>query len=178
MNKHLPLFLTFMKIGAFTFGGGYAMIPIIHREIVENKKWISEDEMLEIIAISESTPGPMAINSATFVGYKVGGFLGALSASIGVILPSFLIILVISGLLVAFKDNPILNSAFSGIRIGVLALLIKTLISMIKKSNHNVFAYFIIVTSFFAVAFFKVNAIYVILCCAIIGIFISTLRRS
>ena len=95
-KKIFQLFLVFLKIGAFTFGGGYAMIPIIQKEIVENKKWITDDDILEIIAIAESTPGPIAINSATFVGYRVAGFFGAMLATLGVVLPSFVIILLIS----------------------------------------------------------------------------------
>ena len=95
MHKNLDLFLTFLKIGAFTFGGGYAMIPLIQREICENKKWISEQEITDIVAISESTPGPVAVNAATFVGYRTNGFVGAFIATLGVVLPSFLIISVI-----------------------------------------------------------------------------------
>ena len=95
-KKLLPLFLTFLKIGGFTFGGGHAMIPLIQRETVENKKWITDDDILEIIAIAESTPGPVAINAATFVGYRTAGFLGAVCATMGVVLPSFCIILIIT----------------------------------------------------------------------------------
>ncbi len=177
MKTIVSLFITFMKIGAFTFGGGYAMIPIIQREIVEKKKWISEDEMLEIIAISESTPGPMAINSATFVGYNIGGFFGALAATLGVVIPSFIIILVISGLLNLFKDNKIVKAVFAGIRLGVLALLIKTFVSLIKKSKHNFITYFILAGAFIAVAVFDVNAIFVILVCAFLGILFMLLER-
>ncbi len=90
------LFSTFFKIGAFTFGGGYAMIPLIQREIAEKRKWITEDDILDIIAIAESTPGPIAVNSATFVGYKVAGFWGAFVSTLGVVLPSFVIITVIA----------------------------------------------------------------------------------
>ena len=88
----ISLFLIFMKIGLFTFGGGYAMIPLIQRETVNNKKWISDKDILDIVAIAESTPGPIAINAATFIGYRVGGFLGAMAATVGVVLPSFAII--------------------------------------------------------------------------------------
>ncbi|MBQ1988903.1 MAG: chromate transporter, partial [Clostridia bacterium] len=96
LKKALQLFLTFFKIGAFTFGGGYAMIPLIQKEVVEEKKWITDDDILEIIAIAESTPGPIAINSATFVGYRVCGFWGSFFSTLGVVLPSFVIILIIS----------------------------------------------------------------------------------
>ena len=176
MNKKLSLFLTFFKIGAFTFGGGYAMIPIIQNEIVENKKWISDDDMLEIIAISESTPGPLAINSATFVGYKVAGFWGAVLATAGVVIPSFVIILLISGILNAFKDNRFVKSAFLGIRLGVLALLLKTLISMVLKAEKNAISYIIIIGAFLAAAFLKINAIFIIIASAVIGITFSGIQ--
>ena len=96
LKKVFQLFITFIKIGAFTFGGGYAMVPLIQRETVEKKKWINDDDILEIVAIAESTPGPIAVNSATFVGYKTAGVLGAAAATIGVVLPSFTIIYFIS----------------------------------------------------------------------------------
>ena len=99
----LQLFVSFLRIGLFTFGGGYAMIPLIQKETVENKRWISDEDILEIIAIAESTPGPIAINSATFVGWRVGGFLGALLATLGVVIPSFAVITVISFFLNEFK---------------------------------------------------------------------------
>lgn len=123
----MTLFLTFFKIGAFTFGGGYAMIPLIQREATEKKKWISDQELLDIVAVAESTPGPIAINSATFVGSKVAGFFGAFWATIGVVLPSFLIILAISAILSQFESLRLVQYAFAGIRAGVLALILKAL---------------------------------------------------
>ena len=95
-NKDLDLFITFANIGAFTFGGGYAMIPLLQKEVVEKKKWIDENEMLDITAISQSTPGPLAINCATFVGYKIGGVWGSILATLGVVIPSFFIIIGVS----------------------------------------------------------------------------------
>ena len=127
------LFFTFMKIGAFTFGGGYAMIPLIQREAAEKKGWISREDILDIVAIAESTPGPIAINSATFVGYRAGGFWGALAATLGVVLPSFLIILAISGVLRQFQELKAVQYAFRGIRAGVLALIIRALVSMYRE---------------------------------------------
>ena len=103
-SKILTLFLTFLKIGAFTFGGGYAMIPLIQREIVLRRRWITDDDILEITAIAESTPGPIAVNSATFVGYRVGGLPGAALSTVGVVLPSFVIITAISYVLRQFES--------------------------------------------------------------------------
>ena len=169
----LPLFLTFLKIGGFTFGGGYAMIPIIQREIVEKKKWITDDDILEIIAIAESTPGPIAINSATFVGYRVGGYLGAMLATLGVVLPPFCIIFAISFVLRQFSELKAVKYAFWGIRAGVLALICKALWSMYKKVNKGLVPYIIMALAFIAVAVFDINVLYVIIGCAVIGLVTS-----
>ena len=128
-KKALKLFVTFFKIGAFTFGGGYAMIPLIQHEVAEKNKWITDDDILEIVAIAESTPGPIAINSATFVGYRICGFFGSVAATLGVVLPSFVIILAISFVLNAFQNLRAVKYAFMGIRAGVLALILKALLS-------------------------------------------------
>lgn len=179
-KKIFQLFLVFLKIGAFTFGGGYAMIPIIQKEIVENKKWITDDDILEIIAIAESTPGPIAINSATFVGYRVAGFFGAMFATLGVVLPSFVIILLISFVLREFQDIPAVQYAFDGIRAGVLALLIKALVSMYKKAPKGLVSYIVIGASFVITAFFDINVLFVIIGCAVFGLVTSLIaeRRS
>lgn len=169
----LKLFLTFFKIGAFTFGGGYAMIPLIQKETVENNKWISEDDILEIIAIAESTPGPIAINSATFVGYKICGFWGSFFATLGVVLPSFIIILAISYVLREFESIKAVKYAFNGIRAGVLALLIKALISMYKKVNKNLVSYIVMGFSFVIAAFFDINILFAIIGSALIGLISS-----
>ena len=124
------VFSTFLKIGAFTFGGGYAMIPLIERETVERRGWIEEKDILEIVAIAESTPGPIAINAATFVGWRVAGFWGAFCATVGVVIPSFVIIAAISYVLAAFEHLKAVRYAFFGIRAGVLALILKALVSM------------------------------------------------
>ena len=137
-SRALTLFLTFFKIGAFTFGGGYAMLPLIQREIVEKRKWITNDDILEVVAIAESTPGPIAVNSATFVGYRTGGFSGALLATLGVVLPSFAVILAISFVLREFESLKAVQYAFSGIRAGVLALVLKALWSMYKIGRAHV----------------------------------------
>ena len=176
----LPLFLTFLKIGGFTFGGGYAMIPIIQREIVDNKKWITDEDILEIIAIAESTPGPIAINSATFVGYRVGGFFGALLATLGVVLPPFTIIFAISFVLRQFSELRAVKYAFWGIRAGVLALICKALWSMYKKVDKGLIPYIVMAAAFIVTAVFNVNVLYVIIGCALFGIITSAIaaRRA
>ena len=172
------LFATFFKIGAFTFGGGYAMIPLIQRETVENHKWITDDDILEIIAIAESTPGPIAINSATFVGYRTAGVLGAMCATIGVVLPSFVIILAISFVLRQFQEIKAVQYAFNGIRAGVLALLFKALWTMHKKAPKGWVSYVVMAGAFLLTAFAKVNVIFVIIGCAVFGLVTSLLMKK
>lgn len=178
LKECFKLFLSFMKIGAFTFGGGYAMIPLIQKEVIEKKKWISEEDLLDIIAIAESTPGPVAINSATFVGYRVAGFWGAFSATFGVVLPSFVIISVIATLLNRFSQIKAVKYAFFGIRAGVLALVIKAFWSMYKKCPKNAVSYIIAALAFIAVAIFKINVLIVIIGCAVVGLVSSTVMGS
>lgn len=174
-NKELTLFTTFFKIGAFTFGGGYAMIPMIQREIVDRRHWIDADEILDIIAIAESTPGPIAVNSATFVGAKIAGKKGAFMATLGVVLPSFLIILAISHILNAFETNKYVSYAFTGIRAGVMALILNAAISMYKQCPRDLVSIILMAAALVLVTFFNVNAILVLLLCASVGL-LSSLR--
>ncbi len=167
------LFITFFKIGAFTFGGGYAMIPLIQREVSEKRKWITDEDILEIVAIAESTPGPIAINSATFVGYKTCGFWGAFACTLGVVLPSFLIILCISGVLELVQDYKAVKYAFMGIRAGVLALIIKALIKMYKACPKSLVSYVIMGLSFVLAAIIKIDVIIVVIICAVFGLISS-----
>lgn len=137
-KKYLDLFLTFMKIGAFTFGGGYAMIPLVDEICVEKKKWITEEEMSNILVIAESTPGPMAINCSTFVGYLQGGMPGALLATTGVVLPSFFIILTIAMFLDHFLEITIVANAFKGIKIAVGILILNAAVHMLKRQKKEI----------------------------------------
>ncbi len=172
-KRALSLLLTFLKIGALTFGGGYAMIPLIQRETVEKKKWISDSDILDIVAIAESTPGPIAINSATFVGYRVAGFIGAFAATLGVVLPSFVIIYLISLVLNRFEENTIVKYAFAGIRAGVLALIIKALYMMYKQAPKHIVSYVIMAAAFAVSAFTEVSMPWIIIGCAAAGIISS-----
>lgn len=133
MSLLLDLFLTFMKIGAFTFGGGYAMISLLDHECVERKKWITSEELMDVTVIAESTPGPIAINCATFTGYKQAGIAGAVVATVGMVLPSFLIILVISNFMADLLTYPVVAKAFRGIWFAVALLIIQAGIKMIRK---------------------------------------------
>ena len=139
MKRHVlfELLLTFMKIGLFTFGGGYAMIPMIEGICVEEKKWITSDEMLNITVIAESTPGPIAINCATFVGYQQAGFAGALAATLGIVLPSFAVIYAISLCLDNFLEITVIANAFRGVKAAVGLLIIDAAIKMIRKMKKK-----------------------------------------
>lgn len=149
------LFLTFAKIGFFTFGGGYAMIPMIENSFVENKKWITHDEMMNVTVIAESTPGPIAINCATFVGYKKAGFLGAVIATLGIVVPSFAVIYLISICLDSFLEITFIANAFKGIKIAVGILIFDAGITMVKKMHKKVLPRVIMVCSF--IAMFAIN---------------------
>ena len=136
-NILLDLFFTFFKIGAFTFGGGYAMIALLDKDCVDNKKWITSDELMNITVIAESTPGPIAINCATYTGYKMKGLLGAIVATLGMILPSTIIIYIVSIFFEDLLSNSIISNVFKGIRVAVCILIVQAAIKMIKKVMKN-----------------------------------------
>lgn len=178
VKKALKLFLTFFKIGAVTFGGGLAMLPMIEHDICKIHKWINEDELLEITAISESTPGPIAINVATYVGYQVAGFWGAFFATLGVVMPSFIIIVIISYFLQHFAENKIVRYAFIGIRAGVLVLVLKAFVTLFRKSKKDIFFYIVATLSFLTVVFFKVNVFIVIILSALVGLMFTLIAKK
>lgn len=175
------LFATLFKIGLFTFGGGYAMIAFFEREFVENKKWLEKEEFLDMIAIAESTPGPIAINSATYVGYKQAGVLGSAFATMGVVLPSFIIIYVISLFLDAFLSLELVGYAFRGIQAGVVYLILSAGVKMFKGLKKDPFSMIIlgvvlvcmILFSIFAVNF---SAILFILISGVVGLVVYAIR--
>ena len=133
MKTLFQLFWTFFKIGAFTFGSGYAMIPMIEKEVVDRRKWFEKDDFYDQFALASSAPGPFALNTAVFVGYKLKGWWGSLAAVLGAVLPSFVIILLIAVYLTGFRSNPYVEAAFKGIRPAVIALIAVPFINMLKK---------------------------------------------
>ncbi|MGM9636967.1 MAG: chromate transporter [Eubacteriales bacterium] len=169
-SEPLRLFLIFLKIGAFTFGGGYAMIPVIERELVDKRKMVEHGDLLDVIAIAESTPGPIAVNAATFIGMKCAGFAGALLATVGVVLPAFFIMLIVSALFQAFRSLKVVSYAFMGIRAGVLALIVRAAVTMFKACPKEILGWILMAFSFIAVAFLKINTLAVILVCALVGL--------
>ena len=171
----LTLFLTFLKIGAFTFGGGYAMIAILENEFVENKKWLTKDEFLDMVAIAESTPGPIAINSATYIGFKIGGFFGAMFSTLGVVLPSFIIIYLISLIFDKFLKFKYVEYAFKGIQACVVYLILSAGIKMFKGLKKNVLSislFSFVILAMLAISIFSINfsSIFFILICGVIGL--------
>ena len=175
MKKYLSLFFTMLKIGLFTFGGGYAMIALLENEFVEKKKYIDKDEFLDMVAIAESTPGPIAINAATYLGYKSLGFLGSLMATVGVIIPSFIIIFTISLFFDAFLSFTLVEYAFRGIQVCVCYLIFSAGLKMLKSMKKTAFSITIVsavalcMVVFSALAI-KFSTILYILICGCIGL--------
>jgi chromate transporter len=166
------IFTVFAKIGAFTIGGGYAMIPIIQREL-SKKGWISEEELPDIVALSQSAPGVMAVNISIFAGYRLRGVAGSIAATLGSITPSFLIILAIAMFFSAFRDNPWVEKAFKGIRPVVISLIAVPMINMAKKACTSWWKWLLAVLSMILVAFLNVSPIYILLVVLVLGFSLS-----
>lgn len=137
MRFYYELFSVFFRIGLFTLGGGYAMLPLIEREIVDRKKWIGSDDFLDVLAVAQSLPGPIAVNTAVFVGYRTRGFLGSITGLLGTVMPSFLCMIIIASFFVGIRDNPVVGAIFTGIRPAVAALIAASVWSLGKKARLN-----------------------------------------
>lgn len=175
MKLLLELFWSFFKIGAFTFGSGYAMIPMIEKEVVDKKKWFEKEDFYNQFALASSAPGPFALNTAVFVGYRVKGWWGALSAVLGSVIPSFVIILVIAIYLTGFKDNPKVEAAFKGIRPAVIALIAVPFVRMLKALN-----WYMIIVALAAVILIwqmSMSPVYLLLLGAAAGILIPFFKK-
>ena len=172
----LSLFGIFFKIGAFTFGGGYAMIPILEREFVTERGWITSEDMLNYVAIGQSTPGIIAVNMATFIGYRRRKFLGSLAATLGVITPSIIIISIISAFLSNFSEYIYVQKALSGINIAVAVILVSAVWDLGKKSVIDIVGLILAIIAFITVVVFKINSIFVILFALVVGIAVKGRR--
>lgn len=170
MKKTTELFFSFLKIGAFTIGGGYAMIPLMQQEIVEKKKWLKLEEVIDMVAISESTPGVLAVNFATYVGYRVAGVWGSIVATLSVVLPAFIIILLLSTVLAAYSDNSLIQAILKGIKAGVVVLLIRAIVKLIKICKLTPFNIVLIISTILVSLLVKGIVFYIIISGAIIGI--------
>ena len=184
-KKHIlwELFITYLKIGLFTFGGGYAMIALIEDEVSTKKKWISKEELADIVTIAESTPGPIAINSATYVGYKMNGVIGSAVATAGVVIPSFVIIYAISMFFDLFMSFEIVEYAFHGIKCAVGLIILRTGWKMIKSFKRTplhwiLFAVSIIGITLINLFALKFSSVYFVLVGAVIGLFVYLLDRN
>ena len=170
MKELINLFWAFCKIGGLTFGGGYAMLPMLQKEVVENHKWATEEELLDYYAVGQATPGIIAVNTATFVGYKEKGIIGAAFATLGVVFPSLVIIMIIAGFIDNFSDFNIVQHAFSGIRIAVGVLILNALIKLVKGSVKDILGVILFVSTFIASSFLNISVVYIIIFAALIGI--------
>jgi chromate transporter len=177
MKKKLLLFWTFFKIGSFTLGGGFAMIPLIEREIVEKRGWISTGEMVDILTISQSFPGAVAVNSAIFIGRKIGGYSGALLSLLGVTIPSFSIIIIIAKLFLRFRDISVLESAFKAISSAVVSLLIIAAIRVAKTCAANKISPFITITALLLLLLTGIHPIYIIISGVLLGLVIFLFKN-
>ena len=177
MHPYLDLFLTFARMGACTFGGGYAMLPILQREVVDKRGWATEDELMDYYAIGQCTPGVIAVNTATFIGYKLHGVLGGIAATAGVIFPSLVIIIIIAAFIQQFAHLAVVQDAFSGIRIAVCALVVQSVWKMARKGVVDVPTAAILLITFAAVAFFGVSPVIMVVVAAAAGILIGMIQR-
>ena len=159
MKKLIQLFLTFLKIGAFTFGGGYAMIALLENEFIEKKKWIDREEFLNMVAVAESTPGPVAVNSATYIGYRVGGVAGAALSTLAVSIPSFVIIYLISLFFDKFLSLTYVAYAFKGIQVCVVYLIASAGVRMLRGLEKNVFNYCVLGLVIVVMTVFSITAV-------------------
>jgi len=185
-KDYLSLFLTMLKIGLFTFGGGYAMIALLENELVEKKKWLDKDEFLDVAAIAESTPGPIAINVATYIGYKKAGMIGSIIATLGICIPSFVIIYAISLFFDAFLSLTLVSYAFKGIQICVVYLILTAGLKMLTHMKKNAFNVIIIsitflcmvVCSLFAVNFSTIFYIMISGACGVVVYLLGKIRKE
>lgn len=173
MNELFDLFKTFCRIGGLTFGGGYAMLPMLQKEVVENKEWATSEELLDYYAVGQATPGVIAVNTATFVGYKVRGVIGAFFATLGVVFPSFIIIITIATFLQNFSKYELVQHAFSGIRVAVAVLILNAVITLFKKSIVDKIGIVIFIVTFILGVFLKISPIYIVISACIVGLIIS-----
>lgn len=178
MKLLIDLFITFCKIGSLTFGGGYAMLPILQKEVVDKKKWASSKELMDYYAIGQCTPGVIAVNTATFIGYKEKKILGALFATLGVIFPSLVIITIITAFISNFSDLRIVQDAFAGIRVCVSVLIITTVIKLYKSSIIDTYTLFIFLLVILLSVFTKISPVILVIIATILGIILHPMSKE
>jgi chromate transporter len=177
MNILVDLFVTFLKIGTFAVGGGPAMLPLIEKDAVYNKKWISKEEFVDMIALTQSIPGPIAVDTSVYIGYKVAGIAGSIAAVFGAIFSAFVVVLIIAMYFVNINQNKNVEAVFMGIRPAVVALLAVPVLRMGKSSKINRKTIIIPIVTVILVAFFNINAVYIIIASAIGGLIYGLFRK-
>ena len=170
MREILGLFLSFAKVGLFTFGGGYAMLPMLQREIVERRSWATEEELMDYFAISQCTPGTIAVNTATFIGQKRRGVLGGIAATLGVVFPSVVIIVIVAAFIANFAELPLVQNAFAGVRACVCILILNAVVKLWKKSVTGVVTFCIFLVVFLCAVFTDLSPVLFVLLAAAAGI--------
>ncbi|NLM04558.1 MAG: chromate transporter [Clostridiales bacterium] len=170
MKELWNLFISFFHIGTFTFGGGYAMLPLLEKEIVDNRGWVTKDELLDCYAIGQCTPGIIAVNTATFIGYKQRGLWGGIWATLGMVSPSLIIITIIATFFQKFQEYELIQHAFGGIRIVVVALIVQAVINMWNQSIKNWLGIILFLISFILTTFTPISPVFVIIFSAITGL--------
>ncbi len=170
MKTYLKLFAVFAKVGVMTFGGGYAMLPILQREVVENQNWATEEELMDYFAIGQCTPGIIAVNTATFIGKKIKGAFGAISATLGIVFPSLVIISLLAGVIQAFSHIEWVQHAFGGIRICVCVLILNAVVKLFKKAAVDIVTLLIFIAVTLAAFFLDLSPVIFVVAAAVIGI--------
>jgi len=178
MNIYLDLFLSFAKVGVLTFGGGYAMLPILQREVAENKKWATEEELMDYYAIGQCTPGVIAVNTATFIGRKVKGLAGSILATLGVVFPSLVIIIAIAAFVNNFADSPIVQNAFAGIRACVCVLILNAVVKLWKKAIVDKPTLLVFAIVFILSVFTNLSPVVYVILAAAAGIILKSLEAK
>ena len=177
MRFYIDLFYSFFKIGAFTLGGGYVMIPLIEKEVVDNRKWIQQEDFADMLALAQSAPGPIAINTAVFVGYKLKRLKGLVVAVLGVVIPAFVTILLVAVFFAGMKDHPVVERIFSGIRPAVVALIIVPVVNMLKKGKFRFGILCIALASALSVWGVNISPVWVMALAGILGIVYHTIIK-
>ena len=173
MKKYIDLFLVFAKIGVMTFGGGYAMLPMLERELIDNRGWTTNEELMDYFAVAQCTPGVIAVNTATFIGYKLYGNLGGIVATLGVVFPSLVIIKTIAGVLTNFADIPAVKHACAGVRVCVCVLIFNAVVKLWKGAIKDKTALVLFVVIFLLSVFLDVSPVVYVIACAAAGIFLT-----
>ena len=178
LSQFFELYFAFVKIGAFTFGGGLAMMPIMQRELIEKRSWITEEELIDYFAIGQSTPGIIAVNVATFVGYKRLGWFGGIIGTLGVVTPSWVIIMLLAGAISSVDKYPLAQKALRGINVAVAALLTSVIVKFSKKTIKNIWNAIFMLLAFALIYFLKVQSVWIILASLIIGSLLTLYRQK